>query len=81
MKKLIIYSGRFQPFGKHHYQSYLHLCEKFGSDNVYICTSNKTDENSPLTFDEKLKITKNAQSLSSQVSGRILEYVWNILYL
>jgi hypothetical protein len=56
MKKLIIYSGRFQPFGKHHYQSYLHLCEKFGSDNVYICTSNKTDENSPLTFDEKLKI-------------------------
>ena len=31
-------------------------------------------------IDEKLKVTKNAQSLSSQVSGRILEYVWNVLY-
>jgi hypothetical protein len=31
-------------------------------------------------IDEKLKVTKNAQSPSSQVSGRILEYVWNVLY-
>ena len=55
MKFIVIYSGRFQPFGKHHYQSYLHLCEKFGQDNVYICTSNHTDERSPLTFNEKVK--------------------------
>jgi len=32
-------------------------------------------------IDEKLKVTKHSQNLSSQVSGRILEYVWNILYL
>lgn len=31
-------------------------------------------------IDERLKITKSAQNLSSQVSGRILEYVWNILF-
>jgi len=31
-------------------------------------------------IDDRLKIRKNAQNLSSQVSGRVLEYVWNILF-
>lgn len=56
MKYIVIYSGRFQPFGKHHCQSYKHLCEKFGTDNVFIATTNKTDELSPLNFNEKTKI-------------------------
>lgn len=51
---VVIYSGRFQPFGPHHFQAYKHLCGKFGKSNVYICTSNVTNrDNSPLNFNEK----------------------------
>jgi len=53
MKNVIVYSGRFQPFGPHHYQVYKNLINKFGPENVYIATSNKVGENSPLNFNEK----------------------------
>lgn len=52
-KKLIIFSGRFQPFHAGHFQVYQHLVNKFGEDNVYIASSNKTNENSPFSFIEK----------------------------
>jgi len=55
-KKVVIYSGRFQPFGKHHYESYKHLVEKFGEENVYIVTGNKVDEKSPFDFAERKMI-------------------------
>ena len=55
-KKVVIYSGRFQPFGKHHYKSYKHLVEKFGQENVYIVTGNKVDEKSPFDFSERKMI-------------------------
>jgi len=54
MRTIVIYSGRFQPFGPHHFKSYKWLCQAFGSGNVFICTSNHQDLNSPLTFNEKL---------------------------
>jgi cytidyltransferase-like protein len=51
---LVIYPGRFQPFHKGHAQVFEHLTTKFGRNNVYIATSNKTDTNkSPFTFAEK----------------------------
>jgi cytidyltransferase-like protein len=51
---LVIYPGRFQPFHKGHAQVFEHLTTKFGRNNVYIATSNKTDNNkSPFTFAEK----------------------------
>jgi cytidyltransferase-like protein len=51
---LVIYPGRFQPFHKGHHAVYEHLATKFGRNNVYIATSNKTDNNkSPFTFAEK----------------------------
>lgn len=53
MKNIIIYPGRFQPFGQHHFKSYQWLTKVFGSENVFIATSNHTDVNSPLTFEEK----------------------------
>jgi hypothetical protein len=53
MKKIVIYPGRFQPFGPHHFKAYKWLCQVFGIDSVFIVTSNKTDLNSPLTFEEK----------------------------
>jgi cytidyltransferase-like protein len=51
---LVIYPGRFQPFHKGHHAVYEFLASKFGRNNVYIATSNKTDNNkSPFTFAEK----------------------------
>ena len=51
---LVIYPGRFQPFHKGHYAVYEYLTSKFGRNNVYIATSNKTDNlKSPFTFSEK----------------------------
>lgn len=55
--KVVVYSGRFQPFHKGHYASYIHLVDKFGRDNVYIATSDKTDKlKSPFNFKEKQAI-------------------------
>ena len=51
---LVIYPGRFQPFHKGHHAVYNWLTGKFGRNNVYIATSNKTDNlKSPFTFAEK----------------------------
>jgi hypothetical protein len=51
---LVIYPGRFQPFHKGHYAVYEYLTSKFGRNNVYIATSNKTDNaKSPFSFAEK----------------------------
>lgn len=51
---LVIYPGRFQPFHKGHHAVYAWLTGKFGRDNVYIASSNKTDNlKSPFTFAEK----------------------------
>jgi nicotinamide mononucleotide adenylyltransferase len=53
-KKVVVYAGRFQPFHKGHYLTYDHLVKQFGRDNVYIGTSNKTDNiKSPFKFKEK----------------------------
>jgi hypothetical protein len=54
---VVIYSGRFQPFHKGHYQVYKHLVDKFGKDNVYIATSDKIElPKSPFDFSDKKKI-------------------------
>ena len=54
---VVVYSGRFQPFHKGHFATYQHLVKKFGKDNVYIGTSDKTDKlKSPFNFKEKQTI-------------------------
>jgi len=51
---LVIYPGRFQPWHKGHHAVYAWLTGKFGVNNVFIATSNKTDNlKSPFTFAEK----------------------------
>jgi len=57
---VVVYPGRFQPMHKGHYQLFKHLQKKFGRDNVYIGTSNKTDnKKSPFNFKEKQQIMTN----------------------
>jgi nicotinamide mononucleotide adenylyltransferase len=55
-KPIVGYVGRFQPFHKNHYDTYKFLVKKYGKDNVYILTSDKTDKKkSPFNFKDKLK--------------------------
>lgn len=57
---IAIYPGRFQPFGKHHAESFKWLQSKFGKANTYIATSNVIDlPKSPFSFKDKADIIKH----------------------
>ncbi len=65
-KQVVVYAGRFQPFHKGHNATYEHLVKQFGRDNVYIGTSNKTDNlKSPFKFNEKKMIMMKMFGISS----------------
>jgi len=52
-----IFTGRFQPFHAGHFSIYQALVKKFGKDNVFIATTDKTDPiKSPFGFKEKQQI-------------------------
>lgn len=56
-KPVALYPGRFQPYHAGHHETYQQLVDKFGEDNVYIITSDKTDPiKSPFDFNEKKDI-------------------------
>ena len=56
-RTVAIFAGRFQPFHAGHYSVYESLVERFGKDNVYIVSSNKTDATkSPFAFREKKQV-------------------------
>lgn len=51
---LVILPGRFQPPHKGHAEVFRHLCQKYGTANVFICTSDKVEPpKSPFNFKEK----------------------------
>ena len=51
---ICIYPGRFQPPHRGHAATYRMLAKKYGADNTFIATSNKTDgDKSPFNFYEK----------------------------
>ena len=54
-KLVVVYPGRFQPFHRGHLSAYRWLCKKFGKENVWIATSNKTE------FDSEKKINIKPQ--------------------
>lgn len=67
---LAIYPGRFQPMGRHHKAAYDWLAKKFGKENTYIVTSDKTEpQRSPLTFAEKKRII-NKHGIKNVVQAR-----------
>lgn len=55
-KIVVVFGGRFQPMHLGHLYAYDHLCKKYGKENVWLASSNKTAPESPLTFDQKKKI-------------------------
>jgi hypothetical protein len=53
---IVTYPGRFQPFHKGHAEVFANLQRQFGSENVFIVTSNKTDAaKSPFNFSDKVR--------------------------
>ena len=64
---VVIYPGRLQPMGAHHYAAYKHLVAKFGTANVYVATSNVIGPKSPFSFAEKKKIINVAGVPSSKI--------------
>lgn len=58
MKPIVVYPGRFQPPHPGHYMVYKWACEKFGENNVWIATSNKTGQKSPYDFETKRRLWK-----------------------
>jgi hypothetical protein len=55
-KIVVTYPGRFQPFHKGHRDVFANLQKRFGVDNVFIVTGNKTDAyKSPFNFSDKIK--------------------------
>jgi hypothetical protein len=62
-----VYSGRFQPFGRHHFAAYKQLQAVTGG-NTFIATSNVTDnKKSPFTFAEKRAIISKYGVPSSHI--------------
>jgi hypothetical protein len=58
---VVTYPGRFQPFHLGHKDVFAYLQSKFGSDNVYVITGNKTnDVDTPFNFSDKVKFMNAA---------------------
>ena len=67
-KRLIaIYPGRFQPMGRHHFQTYQKIVDEYGLENTFIVTSNKTGPRSPLNFEQKKDIMMKHGVPESQI--------------
>lgn len=53
---VVTYPGRFQPFHLGHKNVFADLQSRFGSDNVFIVTGNKTnDTDTPFNFSDKVR--------------------------
>jgi len=65
---VVVFYGRFQPCHMGHYGVYKNLTQVFGSQNVYVATSNKTDgDKSPLNFKVKKKLLSAIGIPSSKI--------------
>ena len=56
-RTIAIYPGRFQPMGRHHYETYKKIAEEYGINDTFIATSDKVKlPKSPLNFSEKEQV-------------------------
>jgi len=56
-RTVAIFTGRFQPFHSGHYSIYQDMVKRFGKENVFIATSDKTEAGkSPFHFKDKEEI-------------------------
>ena len=56
-RTVAVFTGRFQPFHSGHYSIYKNMVDRFGKENVFIATSDKTEAGkSPFHFKDKEQI-------------------------
>jgi len=56
-RTVAVFTGRFQPFHAGHYSIYQEMVKRFGKENVFIATSDKTEAGkSPFGFADKEEI-------------------------
>lgn len=56
-RTVAVFTGRFQPFHSGHYSIYADMVKRFGKENVFIATSDKTEAGkSPFGFKDKEQI-------------------------
>ena len=56
-RTVAVFTGRFQPFHSGHYSIYQEMVKRFGKENVFIATSDKTEAGkSPFQFKDKEQI-------------------------
>ena len=56
---IAVYPGRFQPMGRHHFQTYQQIAADNGVDTTFVATSDaETKPGSPLNFKEKQDIIR-----------------------
>lgn len=69
MDHVVVMAGRFHPFHKGHYEDYKKLESRFGKNNVYVITSDRTQPvEAPFTFAEKRRMMTRLYSIpSSQI--------------
>lgn len=60
MRRVVIYSGRFQPMLRHHVQVYHDIQKRFPSADVFFAATDVVESKdfSPFTFDEKVEIAR-----------------------
>ena len=64
MDTIVIFPGRFQPFGRHHSEIFKKIQDIFGEENSWIVTSDKVElPDSPFNFIEKKKIIQKLYGL------------------
>ena len=74
-RRIVLYPGRFQPMGRHHAEVFKALQKQYGSDSVYIVTSNKVaPPKSPLDFEEKKEIMLKHGIPDSQIIQAVSPY-------
>ncbi len=94
MRKICMFAGRFQPFTPSHFKAYTIAVQRFGKQNVFISTSNVTNnKNSPFNFQQKQLIIStmfnipkeniilNKSPYSVQVFSNMVDTQNTILYV
>jgi len=66
---IAIYPGRFQPMGRHHFQTYQEIASQYGLENTFVATSDAkvVPDKSPFNFEEKKAIMRAHGIPESQI--------------
>jgi hypothetical protein len=74
-KLVIIYPGRFQPAHKGHAMIYNSIVQEYPEADVWVATTNKVDEKSPFSFQERKYLLEKAGVPGDKIVQVVSPYV------